>query len=363
MSIIKLFELETEKKLTNEYLLILQNLIKNNDYILGDSVSTFEDEFSNFLDSKYCVAVNSGTDALEVSLRLLDISQGDEVIVPAFTFYATTEVILKVGATPIFCDIDPNSLTINIKKLENLITKKTKAIIPVHLFGNSADLRTLKKVVNNNQQKIHIIEDVAQAFGSKFNNKYLGTAGEFGCFSFYPTKNLGAFGDGGSLIFNNKKYLNRAKTLRNHGMTEKYFHSEVGYNSRLDNFQAEILTLKLKNMDYELSRKIEINNYYLDNINNEMLNLHSQPNQPMNVQPISTIGNKLNKKLKKLLDKNFIQYGDYYPYAQYEFPMFKYSKSLKNVEHIKQNIVTLPNHSKLNKKNQDKIINLLNDFK
>ena len=207
MSIIKLFELEIDKKLTNQYLSNLENLIKNNDYILGESVRTFETEFSNFLSSNYSVAVNSGTDALEISLRLLDISKGDEVIVPAFTFYATTEVILKVGAKPVFCDIDSKFLTLDIRKLEDLITKKTKAIIPVHLFGNSANLQAIRKTLKNVNHKIHIIEDVAQAFGSKFNNKYLGTIGEFGCFSFYPTKNLGAFGDGGALTFRNKKYL------------------------------------------------------------------------------------------------------------------------------------------------------------
>tara|TARA_B110000003_G_scaffold62292_1_gene62674 strand:- start:467 stop:1570 length:1104 start_codon:yes stop_codon:yes gene_type:complete len=358
---IQLFDLSTSAEIKKKYVSGLNEIINNNSFVLGSEVLNFENTFSNFIGNNYSVGLNSGTDSLEIALRVLNIGPGDEVIVPSFSFFATSEVVLKVGAQPIYCDINKKDLTIDTEELQNLITKKTKAIIPVHLFGNSCNMSQLKNMVKN--KPIKIIEDVAQAFGSKFKDSYLGTIGDFGCFSFYPTKNLGAWGDGGMITFNLKKYLEDIKSLRNHGTTKTYFHEKIGLNSRLDSTQALILNLKIN----KFSKNIEIrkrNNHYLSKkLNNEVFNVHSQEDQPMNVFPISVENKDLLKKSKKLLDKNNISYGSYYPHGLYEFPvsnLIQNKNIFENTELIKNNIITLPCHPKVSSAELNKIINILN---
>lgn len=358
---IQLFDLSTSEEIKKKYIKGLSEIINNKSFVLGSEVSDFEKNFSVFTKSKYSLGLNSGTDSLEIALRVLNIGPGDEVIVPSFSFFATSEVVIKVGAQPIYCDINNTDLTIDTEKLESLITKKTKAIIPVHLFGNSCDMSFIKKIAKN--KSIKIIEDVAQAFGSKFKNSYLGTIGDFGCFSFYPTKNLGAWGDGGMITFNLKKYLDDIKSLRNHGTTKTYFHEKVGLNSRLDSIQALILNLKIE----RFNNSIEIrkhNNYRLSNeLNREVINIHSQEGQPMNVFPVTINNKNLLKKAKALLTENDISYGSYYPHGLYEFPVAKLvqkKNAFGNTELIKENIITLPCHPNINSTQLSKIINILN---
>ena len=240
---IKLYNLETSS--TNKLLFQkkIDKLIKTSDWILGDEVERFENNLKSYIGSKYALGVNSGTDALEISLRALNIKKGDEVIVPAYSFFATSEVVLKLDATPVYSDISKKDLNLNISEIKKLITKKTKAVIPVHLFGNPVNMIDLKNEINDN--RIFIVEDVAQAFGSSLDNKMLGNYGTTGCFSFYPTKNLGAFGDAGAITTNNKKLYEKMLILRNHGQKKRYYHTEIGYNSRLDNIQAAILNIKI----------------------------------------------------------------------------------------------------------------------
>ena len=205
---IQLFDLSSSVQIKNKYRAGLNKILDESSFVLGDEVNSFEVNFSRFIGSKYSLGVNSGTDALEICLRNLEIGAGDEVIVPSFSFFATSEVVLRVGAQPIYCDINTTDLTMDIGHLENLITNKTKAIIPVHLFGNAANLSMIKRFTIGNS--IKIIEDVAQAFGSKQQSKYLGTIGHYGCFSFYPTKNLGGWGDGGLVSFQTKKHYDNS---------------------------------------------------------------------------------------------------------------------------------------------------------
>jgi len=217
-------------------------VLKSGQYICGKHNKALQEEMAAFCGAKRAIAMNSGTDALHLALRALDIGAGDEVITTAFTFVATTEAIGIVGATPIFADIDPNTFNIDYKELEKKITPKTKAIIPVHLYGQPADMVEIMKIAK--KYNLYVIEDCCQAIGAELNGQKVGTFGDVGCFSFFPTKNLGAFGDGGMAITNSDFLADRMLALRNHGGAIRYYHEEIGVNSRLDEVQAAILRVK-----------------------------------------------------------------------------------------------------------------------
>lgn len=358
---IQLFDLSSSVQIKNKYKVGLNKILDESSFVLGSEVSSFEVNFSRFIGSKYSLGVNSGTDALEICLRNLEIGAGDEVIVPSFSFFATSEVVLKVGAQPIYCDINTTDLTMDISHLENLITNKTKAIIPVHLFGNAANLSMIKRFTIGNS--IKIIEDVAQAFGSKQHSKYLGTIGHYGCFSFYPTKNLGGWGDGGLVSFQTKRHYDNLASLRNHGSKKSYFHEKVGLNSRLDSLQALILNIKLIEIAKDLKMRVRNNGNLSEGLNKDIYKIHSQPNQPMNVFPITLKNEGSTNKVKKLLKKNNISFGNYYPIGLHEFPISEFIQNkseFKNTEIIKKTIITLPCHPKLNIAQIDKIVNILN---
>ena len=218
-------------------------VLRSGSYILGPNTKAFEQEMADFYGCKYTVGLNSGTDALHIALRALDIGAGDEVITVAFTFVATTEAIGIVGAKPVFVDIDENTFNMDASKLEAAITPRTKAIIPVHLYGQPCDMDTIMSVAK--KHNLHVIEDCCQAVGALYKGKMVGTFGDFGCLSFYPTKNLGGMGDGGMLMTNSESLRDRAVALRNHGGAIRYHHDEIGVNSRLDEIQSAILRVKL----------------------------------------------------------------------------------------------------------------------
>lgn len=212
-------------------------------YIGGATVETFEKAFAEYIGSRECVACNSGTDALLLALRALDIGVGDEVITTPFTFVATAEVISAVGATPVFVDIELDSYNLDLAQVEAAISDRTKAIIPVHLFGRPVDMTRLMAIAAVHH--LFVIEDCAQATGAEWENRKVGSIGHLGCFSFYPTKNLGACGDGGAITTHDSQVSERLRRLRDHGRKGSYFYEELGVNSRLDAVQAAILTVKL----------------------------------------------------------------------------------------------------------------------
>ncbi len=212
-------------------------------YIGGATVETFEKAFAEYIGSRECVACNSGTDALLLALRALDIGVNDEVITTPFTFVATAEVISAVGATPVFVDIELDSYNLDLAQVEAAISDRTKAIIPVHLFGRPVDMTRLMAIAEAHQ--LYVIEDCAQATGAEWKNHKVGSIGHLGCFSFYPTKNLGACGDGGAITTHDSQVSERLRRLRDHGRKGSYFYEELGVNSRLDALQAAILTVKL----------------------------------------------------------------------------------------------------------------------
>ena len=236
------------------------DVMRSGSYILGVNNKEFEREMCEYLDVKHAVALNSGTDALHLALRALDIGEGDEVISTAFTFVATSESIGIVGAKPVFVDIDPDTFNIDASKIEEAITPKTKAIIPVHLYGQPCDMDVICDIAK--RHNLFVIEDACQAIGAEYKGKKVGTIGDIGCFSFYPTKNLGTMGDGGLLTTNSEYIKNRVLALRNHGGAVRYHHDEIGVNSRLDEIQAAILRVKLPYIDEWNKMRREHASYY-----------------------------------------------------------------------------------------------------
>ncbi|MBD2244627.1 DegT/DnrJ/EryC1/StrS family aminotransferase [Nostoc sp. FACHB-888] len=229
-------------------------------YIGGPLVQGFEQQFAAYNTATECVACNSGTDALYLALRVLEIGAGDEVITTPFTFIATSEVISAVGAKPVFVDIDTTTFNLDVEQVAAAITPKTKAIIPVHLFGLPVDMTSLMAIAQSHN--LSIIEDCAQSTGASWADKKVGSIGHIGCFSFYPTKNLGGCGDGGAITTNDPAIATKLRILRDHGSKIRYLHEEIGVNSRLDALQAAILQIKLRYLDIWNDRRRDIANYY-----------------------------------------------------------------------------------------------------
>jgi len=238
-------------------------------FIMGPDVKAFEEEAGKYIGSKHVIGVNSGTDALIIGLRAMGIGEGDEVITSPFTFFATAESISLVSAKPVFVDVEEESMNINCNLIEEKITSKTKAIMPVHLFGRPADMSKINSIAKKHNLKV--IEDCAQSIGSKIDGKLTGSFGDVGAFSFFPSKNLGAYGDGGMITTDDDTIADTARMLRVHGSKKKYYNEILGYNSRLDTIQAAILRVKLPHLDNcnkERRRVAKTYNRYLEGVNN-----------------------------------------------------------------------------------------------
>jgi dTDP-4-amino-4,6-dideoxygalactose transaminase len=225
----------------------VQDVLASGRYIGGAPVETFEQQFADYIGTADCIGCNSGTDALYLALRALNLGPGDEVITSAFTFFATAETISAVGATPVFVDIEPTTFNLDLNRVEAAITARTKAIIPVHLFGQPIDMTRLMALAQ--AHGLWVIEDCAQSTGATWAGAMTGSIGQIGCFSFYPTKNLGACGDGGAITTQDRELAARMRRLRDHGQTQRYRYEDIGINSRLDAIQAAILQIKLRHLD------------------------------------------------------------------------------------------------------------------
>ena len=223
------------------------DVIKKADFILGENVEFFEKEFANYCEARFAVGLDTGTSALELTLRAYDIGEGDEVITVANTFIATASAIAFTGAEPVLVDINPQTYNIDASLIEKVITSKTRAIIPVHLYGQPADMDAIMEIAKANGLKV--IEDACQAHGARYKGRKIGSIGDVACFSFYPAKNLGAYGDGGIAVTNDSELAERLKMLRNYGQKEKYNHLFLAYNRRLDTIQAAVLRVKLRYLD------------------------------------------------------------------------------------------------------------------
>ena len=247
---------ELDKTISN-----ISKLIKNKNFIGGNEVKNFQENFSKFNESKYCVGVANGTDALEIALESLDIPKNSEVIVPNFTFLSPAEAVVRGGYKLVLADINLDDFTISIESLKKLATKKTSALIVVHLFGNPCDMTEIRKITD--KYDIKIIEDCSQAHGAKFKGRIVGNFGDIGTFSFYPTKNLGAYGDAGAIVTNKKSLFEKAEKIANHGRVATYDHVLPGRNSRLDSIQAAVLNFKIKNLNKQNELRIEQASYLI----------------------------------------------------------------------------------------------------
>ena len=317
-----------KKKILNK----INFIIKNSKFIGGDIVESFEKKFSNFVGSKYCVTVGNGTDALEIAVRSLKLKKGSEIIVPVNTWISTAEAVVNNGFKLVFCDINLSDYTICTEDLKKKITSKTRAVIPVHLYGNPSNMKVLKKIC---KKKIYVIEDCAQAHGSKIGNKHVGTFGDIGTFSFFPGKNLGAFGDGGAIVTNSKKIYEYCLRSRNHGASKKYDHLFSAGNSRLDSIQAAVLDVKLDNYKKVIKKRNLLANIYFRELS-KLKNLSLIKKDKNKIYSFHQFVIKLEKrnKLIRYLKKNKIDTMIHYPYMLNELKFFPNSSSLKKSRNL-----------------------------
>lgn len=331
-------------------------------YIGGSDVTNLETEFAQYIGSNYAVACNSGTDALYLSLRALSIGPGDEVITTPFTFFASAEVIDLVGAKPVFVDIEAHSYNIDLAKIEGAITERTRAILPVHLFGRPVDMTQLVAIAQ--KYNLHVVEDVAQATGATWAGKKAGTFGDTGCFSFYPTKNLGACGDGGAIVTDRAEIAEQIRVLREHGSPKRYYHTVLGVNSRLDAIQAAILRVKLPYLDKWNHLRSEICDRY-DRYLSHIEGILTPPRSSGNVwnqYTIELIGYNRDLVQEKLREQGVITMV-YYPLplhlqAVYEHLGYKRG-SFPVAEAACDRVLSLPLFPELSEEQQVAVVNAL----
>lgn len=313
-------------------------------YILGKEVGKFEESFAKFCGVNYAIGVANGLDALVISLRALGIGKGDEVIVPSNTYIATILAISANGAIPVLVEPDEKNLNIDPEKIEAAITSKTKAIMPVHLYGQACDMTRIMKIAK--KHKLKIVEDCAQAHGARHNGKRVGTFGDCNGFSFYPGKNLGALGDGGIITTNDKKIADKVRALRNYGSAVKYENLFKGYNSRLDEIQAGILSVKLKHLDSDNNKRRKIAKYYLDNMKNPEIILPkvTDSKAESHVWHLFVVRCENRDELKKYLADNGIETIIHYPIAPHKQNAYAELKNLKLPisERIHKEVLSLP---------------------
>ncbi|GAA4018284.1 DegT/DnrJ/EryC1/StrS family aminotransferase [Deinococcus rubellus] len=309
-------------ELRPEIMAAIGRVLDRTDFIMGEDVHLFEQEVAAYLGVKHAIGVNSGTDALVIALRALGISPGDEVITTPFTFFATAESISMVGAKPIFVDIDPATFNLNPELIEAAITERTRAIMPVHLYGNPVDMTRVMEIAN--QHGLKVVEDCAQSFGARWREQQTGTIGDFGAYSFFPSKNLGAYGDGGLLATNDDALADAAQMLRVHGSRKKYHNEVVGYNSRLDTIQAAILRVKLPHIERWNTQRREVARQYNEGLKTiDGIVIPKLTEGHVFHQYTIRVQNGRRDELQQRLAKQGIGTMIYYPIPQDELPIYR----------------------------------------
>jgi dTDP-4-amino-4,6-dideoxygalactose transaminase len=285
--------------------------LDNCSFCLGPDVVQFEKDFAKFCGAQHCVAFNSGTSALHIAQILIGVGSGDEVITTPFTFVATSWAISYVGAKPVYVDIQDATMNLDPKLIEHAITSKTKAIMPVHLYGQPFDVNPVLEICR--KHKLPLIEDAAQAHAAKYKGKIIGTFGEISCFSFYPGKNLGACGEGGALVTNNAAFAARARSLREHGSTVRYHHDEVGFNYRMEGIQGAVLGIKLKYLDKWTSGRRRVAHRYHELLTGTPLQLPREATYAESAYHLYVVRHPQRDKLKEYLDANGVGCALHYP--------------------------------------------------
>ncbi len=338
--------------------------LESGQFILGPAVSKFEESIASYLGMDYAVGLASGTDALVLALRALDVGAGDEVIVPAYTFFATAGTVMSVGAKPLFVDIDPVTYEMDVAQIKDRITPKTKAIIPVHLYGHPADMDPIFELARS--YRLKVIEDNAQALGATYRGKKTGSFGDIGCLSFFPTKNLGAFGDAGMAVTNNPVLAERMRMLRTHGWKKKYYSEEVGYNSRLDAIQAAILQAKLSHLDSWNQRRRAIAQRYSKELSRIGVTVPVECDWGRHIYHLYIIRSNRRDELQTFLKQKGIASDVYYPLPPHlSTPCRKFGYEEGNFPHAERasrETLALPLYPELTETQQDEVLAAISEF-
>lgn len=366
--------------LRNQYLNIkeeidseIQKVLIDSDFINGKKVNEFANNLKNYMGCEFVIPCANGTDAIQIALMALGLKPGDEVIVPAFTYVATAEVVGLLGLVPVMVDVDIDSFCVTASNIENAISNKSKAIVPVHLFGQCCDMEPIMKIAN--KHGLFVVEDNAQALGAKYKFSdgrvmRAGTIGDIGCTSFFPSKNLGCYGDGGAVLTNNPELANKMKMIANHGQRIKYHHDIIGCNSRLDTIQAAILDVKLKKLDEYEQLRYNAASYYskgLYGLNNYLVTPKEMEYSTHVFHQYTLIINQTKRDdLKLFLENNGIPTMVYYPLSLDQQNAFKsISKKGSDISislKLTESVLSLPIHTEISINQQNYIINRIIDF-
>jgi dTDP-4-amino-4,6-dideoxygalactose transaminase len=350
----------------------IMSVIENAQFINGPEVAAFQKELENYLEVKHVIPCANGTDALQIALMALGLKPGDEIITPSFTYIATTEVMALLGLKPVFVEVNPDTYCIDASKIEAAITENTKAIVPVHLYGQAAPMNQIMEIAK--KHNLFIIEDNAQAIGCDYtlsNGETVktGTIGTIGCTSFFPSKNLGCYGDGGAIFTNDSELAVKIKMISNHGQSKKYYHDVVGCNSRLDSVQAAILRIKLRNLDTYNASRNEVANYY-----DQFFAQFPQLKTPVRAENSTHVFHQytlqvegLNRdEMNKFLEERGVPSMIYYPVPAHRQKMFESFGSASTVlpitDWLTERVISLPIHTEMKQEHLDIICNSVAEF-
>lgn len=353
------------QSLSAELLKEISAVLESGHFILGPNVVAFEEEFARYLGIDYALGLNSGTDALHLALRALDIGPGDEVITSTFSFIATAEAISIVGARPVFVDIDPRTYALDPRRVEEAVTPRTRAIIPVHLYGTPSSMADIVSIARRHD--LAIVEDCAQSVGATIDGKMTGTFGTISAFSFFPSKNLGACGDGGMIVTGRDDLAARVRALRAHGGRKKYFHEEIGLNSRLDEIQAAILRVKLRHLEEWTQGRRAVAQRYNEALSG-MAGIQTPSEEPgcRNVYHQYTIRTSRRDDLQTFLRAHGVSTMVYYPLPLHLQPAYAHlgykHGDLPNAEAAAASVLSLPVSPDLARDDQDRVIEVIREF-
>ena len=342
----------------------IRSVVESCQFVLGDRVEAFETDFAAFCQTKYAIGVNSGTSALHLALLAVGIKPGDEVITVSNTFVATVAAIRYTGATPVFVDIEPRSCTMDAGRIEAAITPRTKVIMPVHLYGGCADMDSIREIASHHN--LIVIEDAAQAHAADYKGQRAGSLSDIACFSFYPGKNLGAYGEGGAVVTNNSNYASRIRRLRDHGQSQKYYHDEVGYNYRMEGIQGAVLGVKLRHLDdWTAARRqhAEVYRESLAGANIRLLEPIAGCQSAWHIFPVFT---KRRDDLAAHLNKQAIGTSIHYPipvHLQRGFADLGYrAGDLPRTEQACTEVLSLPMYAELPHAHLNRVVSAVHEF-
>ncbi len=337
----------------------IQSVIDSTAFIQGKEVQEFASALSKYLDGVHVITCGNGTDALQIAMMALDLKPGDEVILPVHSYAATVEVTALLGLIPVFVDVDPDTFNIDVNQVEKLINKKTKAIVPVHLYGQCADMDALMAMAS--KHNIKVIEDAAQSIGGKYKNTFSGTIGDVGTTSFFPSKNLGCFGDGGAIMTRSAVLAEEIRMIANHGQKKKYHHERIGVNSRLDTIQAALLKVKLKYLEEYEKKRNAVADFYDSRLENVTIPIRSKNSTHVFHQ--YTIKTKRRDELKLFLQGKSIPTMIYYPVPLHHQNAYRQEKSFPVAEQLSKEVLSLPIHTEMTAEQLDYICKSINEFR